>query len=87
MNVNIISHKNEVRVIISTRMKMGKEKLEEEKGEESRRVFKKKQKKNKKETSYIMYIYPLPKMIVNCRYCKHVLIKNFKKFKRYVFMT
>lgn len=33
----------------------------------------------KKETSCILYMYPLPKMTVKCMYCEHVPTQNFKR--------
>lgn len=69
MNVDIICHKYELRMI-STSMKRGKEDLEKEEGGTGV--------KKKLTKSCIMYMYQLPKMIVKCTYCNHVLIKKKK---------
>lgn len=71
MNVNI-SHKYEPRSLISVRMKVGEKDLEEEGRRWVRRG------RRLKETSCIMYTWPLPKMTINFMYGKHILKKTIK---------
>lgn len=76
MNINIVRHKCELRIIITKRMKMGRQ-VEVEGG---KRVGKGRE--FKKEITCITYMYLHFKMNVNLMYCKNELIQFEKSLKK-----
>lgn len=71
MAYSVICHKYELRLIMSTWLKIWIGKLEVEDGRQEGNG-----RGLKKEASSTMYMSPFPKMTVNYMHCKHVLIKT-----------